>query len=46
MGLGVMYLGLAVLLIILLNPSPRPESREMNRVFFTASHVMIAMFIG
>ncbi len=45
-GLVVMYLGLAVLLIILLNPSPDRQSKEMSRVFFTASHVMISLCIG
>jgi len=46
MGVVGMYLCLAVLLIVLLNPSADRQSREMSRVFFTASHVMIALCIG
>ena len=45
-GLGSMYLCLAVLLLILLNPNTDRQSRELNRVFFTASHVMVALGIG
>lgn len=45
-GLSGIYLGLALLLLILLNPSPDRQSKELNRVFFTSSHVMIAMWIG
>src|SRR5438477_9806855 len=41
-----MYLGLAVLLIMLLNPSSDRQSKEMNRVFFTASHVMISLCVA
>src|SRR6185503_13351080 len=28
------------------NPMPDRQSRDLNRVFFTASHVMVAMGIG
>jgi Flp pilus assembly protein TadD/phage shock protein PspC (stress-responsive transcriptional regulator) len=45
-GLSTIYVGLAFLLLVLLNLSLDKQSREMNRVFFTASHVMIAMCIG
>ena len=45
-GLVAMYLGLAVLLIMLLNPSSDRQSKEMNRVFFTASHVMISLCVA
>lgn len=45
-GLGAVYLCLALLLLIILNPSPDRQSRELNKVFFTASHVIIAMGIG
>jgi tetratricopeptide (TPR) repeat protein len=45
-GLAVMYLFLSVLLIVLLNPSSDRQSREMNRVFFTASHVMISLCVA
>jgi thioredoxin-like negative regulator of GroEL len=45
-GLVSMYFCLAVLLMMLLNVSPDRQSREMNRVFFTASHVMIALCVA
>src|SRR5216117_3843517 len=45
-GLVAMYLGLALLLIMLLNPSSDRQSKEMNRVFFTASHVMISLCVA
>src|SRR6266496_1934335 len=45
-GLVAMYLGLAVLLIMLLNPSSDRQSKEMNRVFFTASHVMVSLCVA
>jgi thioredoxin-like negative regulator of GroEL len=45
-GLTAIYFSLAVLLLILLQPSPDRQSRELNRVFFTASHVIVAMLIG
>ncbi|HKS37066.1 MAG TPA: tetratricopeptide repeat protein, partial [Verrucomicrobiae bacterium] len=45
-GLVVMYLCLAVLLIVLLNPSSDRQSEKLNRVFFTASHFMISLCIG
>jgi tetratricopeptide (TPR) repeat protein len=45
-GLTAIYLCLAALLMILLNPSSDRQSREQNRVFFTASHVIVAMGIG
>jgi len=46
LGLGAMYLCLAVLLIMLLNPSRDRQSQDLNRVFFTASHVIIALFVA
>jgi hypothetical protein len=46
LGLMAMYVFLSVLLIVLLNPTSDRQSREMNRVFFTASHVMIALSVG
>ncbi len=45
-GLTAIYLCLAVLLLILLNPSTDRQSREQARVFFTASYVIIAIGIG
>ncbi len=37
---------LSVLLLMLLNPQIDRQSRDLTRVFFTASHVIIAMFVG
>lgn len=45
-GLSAIYLCLAVLLLILLNPGTDRQSRDLNRVFFTSSHVIIAMGMG
>jgi tetratricopeptide (TPR) repeat protein len=45
-GLTSIWIGLAVLLLIILNPSADRQSQDLNRVFFTASHVMISLFIG
>jgi tetratricopeptide (TPR) repeat protein len=46
LGLAVVYIGLALLLLILLNPQPDRQSKDLNRVFFTASHFMLSMWIG
>ncbi len=45
-GLLAVYLFMAILLAIMLNPGHDRQSMELNRVFFTASHAIIAMFIG
>jgi Protein of unknown function (DUF2723) len=45
-GLGVTYFCLAFLLIYLLNAQTDKQSRELVKVFYTSSHVMIAMVIG
>jgi thioredoxin-like negative regulator of GroEL len=45
-GLIAIYLCLSVLLVVLLNPSLDRQSRSITRVFFTASHVMIVIWIG
>jgi len=45
-GIVAIYLCLGVLLMILLNPTPERASRELVRVFFTASHVLIALLVG
>lgn len=45
-GIVAIYLCLGVLLMILLNPSPERASRELVRVFFTASHVLVALLVG
>ena len=45
-GLSAIYLCLAFLLLILLNPNTDVQSSKQARVFFTASHIMLAMAIG
>jgi len=46
LGHVAIYLCLSVLLIILLNPSSDKQSRDLTKVFFTASHFIIAMCVG
>ncbi|MFN0067767.1 MAG: protein O-mannosyl-transferase family [Limisphaerales bacterium] len=46
LGLLGIYACLAFLLLWLLNPSTDRQSRELTRVFFTASHVLIAIGFG
>jgi tetratricopeptide (TPR) repeat protein len=45
-GLTALYITLSFFLLNLLNPAPDRQSRDLNRVFFTASHFMIAMGTG
>src|SRR5690606_15956345 len=45
-GLSGIFFCLAVIMLILLNPTPDRQSRDLNRVFFTASHTIIAIGIG
>jgi thioredoxin-like negative regulator of GroEL len=45
-GISSIYLCLGVLLLILLNPPADRASQELNRVFFTASHTLIALLVG
>lgn len=45
-GHVAIYLCLSVLLIILLNPNSDKQSRDLTKVFFTASHFTIAMCAG
>ena len=45
-SLSAIYLTLSFFLLILLNPAPDRQSRDLNKVFFTAGHVMIAMGVG
>lgn len=45
-GLAAIWVFLAMLLMILLNPSPDKQSRDLTKVFFTASYIMVAMSIG
>ncbi len=45
-GLAAIWFFLAMLLMILLNPSTDKQSRELTKVFFTASYMMVAMSLG
>ena len=45
-GNTAIYACLAFLLLILLNPNTDRQSRDLTKVFFTASDVTIAMFVG
>ncbi len=45
-GLTAMYITLSLFLLLLLNPALDRQSRQLNKVFFTASHVVVAMGIG
>lgn len=45
-GLTGIFFCLAVILMILLNPPPDRQSQELNRVFFTPSHTILAIWSG
>jgi tetratricopeptide (TPR) repeat protein len=45
-GISAIYFCLGPLLLLLINPPPDRQARELIRVFFTASHVLLAMGIG
>jgi thioredoxin-like negative regulator of GroEL len=45
-GLGAIYACVGLLLVILMDTTPDRQTAEENKVFFTASHAVIAIFIG
>src|SRR5882724_4147086 len=45
-GITAIYLCLGVLLLYLLNPPPDRAAQDLVRVFFTASHTLIALLVG
>src|SRR5439155_16428134 len=45
-GLGSIYFTLSIFLLFLLNPAADRQSRDLNKPFFTASHVLISMGVG
>ena len=45
-GITAIYICLAFLLLYLLNPQVDKQSRELVKVFFTTSHVCIALCVG
>ncbi|HMP83866.1 MAG TPA: DUF2723 domain-containing protein, partial [Verrucomicrobiota bacterium] len=46
LGVIAIYLCLGPFLVVLLNPGQDRQSISLNRVFFTASHVLVAMSVG
>jgi thioredoxin-like negative regulator of GroEL len=45
-GITAIYLCLGVLLLIMLNPPPDRAAQDLVRVFFGASHTLIALMVG
>jgi len=46
LGLVAVYLCLAFLLLLVLNPTSDRESREICSMFFSASHLILAVWAG
>jgi tetratricopeptide (TPR) repeat protein len=46
LGVTAIFLCLGPFLILLFNPPPDRQARELIRVFFTASHVLVALGVG
>jgi hypothetical protein len=46
LGLSAVYVSLAFLLLVVLNPANDRASREISRVFFSASHLVLAVWTG
>src|SRR5260370_2497750 len=45
-GITAIYLCVGVLVVYLLNPAPDRGAQDLVRVFFTASHTLIALLVG
>ena len=45
-GLAAIYLCVGILLTVVMNTTPDRQSAEENKVFFTASHALVAIMIG
>src|ERR1043166_9218483 len=45
-GITGIFFCLSILLLILLNPGVTRQDKELHKVFFEGSHVMIAMMVG
>ena len=45
-GLTAIYLCVGILLTIVMNTTPDRQSADENKVFFTASHALVAIMIG
>jgi hypothetical protein len=46
LGLLAVYLCLTVIMLVGMNPSTDRQSVEMNKVFFSASHIVLAIWVG
>ena len=45
-GLAAIYLCIGILLTIIMNTQPDRQSADENKVFFAASHAVVAIFVG
>ncbi len=45
-GVAAIFICLGPMLVFLLNPPPDRQARELIRVFFTASHVLVSLAVG
>lgn len=45
-GLSAVYLCVSLLLILVLNPYPDRSSQDLHRIFFSASHLILALWAG
>ncbi len=45
-ALTAVYSCIGILLLVLMNTQPEKQSADLNRVFFTSSHAIIAIMIG
>ena len=45
-GIVAIFICLGPMLVLLLNPPPDRQARELIRVFFTASHVLVSIGVG
>ena len=45
-GVVAIFICLGPMLVLLLNPPPDRQARELIRVFFTASHVLVSIGVG
>ena len=46
LGLMAVYFCLALLMLVVLNPTNDRQSRELTKVFFSASHLVLAVWTG
>ena len=46
LGMGAIFVSLVTLLLALLNPTGDQSNRHLNKVFFAAAHLLVALGIG